>query len=40
MFSQLFNDIGLQIVGICDEELHAAQQWNGFSTLGLLRRIP
>ena len=30
----------VQIVGICDEELHAAQQWNGFSTLELLRRIP
>lgn len=37
---QFCDDIALQIVGICDEELHAAQQWNGFSTLELLRRIP
>uniref|UniRef100_A0A8C5R312 Suppressor of fused homolog n=1 Tax=Leptobrachium leishanense TaxID=445787 RepID=A0A8C5R312_9ANUR len=30
----------LQIVGICTEELHAAQQWNGQGILELLRTVP
>ncbi|EPQ15181.1 Suppressor of fused like protein [Myotis brandtii] len=30
----------LQIVGVCTEELHAAQQWNGQGILELLRMVP
>uniref|UniRef100_A0A8C2R9H6 SUFU negative regulator of hedgehog signaling n=1 Tax=Capra hircus TaxID=9925 RepID=A0A8C2R9H6_CAPHI len=30
----------LQIVGVCTEELHAAQQWNGQGILELLRTVP
>ncbi|CAJ0961099.1 unnamed protein product [Ranitomeya imitator] len=30
----------LQIVGVCTEELHAAQQWNGQGILELLRTLP
>lgn len=29
-----------QIVGVCTEELHAAQQWNGQGILELLRTVP
>ncbi|XP_072477228.1 suppressor of fused homolog isoform X3 [Notamacropus eugenii] len=32
--------IFLQIVGVCTEELHAAQQWNGQGILELLRTVP
>ncbi|XP_047281292.1 suppressor of fused homolog isoform X3 [Homo sapiens] len=30
----------LQIVGVCTEELHSAQQWNGQGILELLRTVP
>lgn len=30
----------VQIVGICTEELKAAQQWNGAGVLDILRRLP
>ena len=32
--------LGSQIVGVCTEELHAAQQWNGQGILELLRTVP
>lgn len=30
----------IQIVGICAEELKAAQQWNGAGVLEIIKRIP
>lgn len=30
----------VQIVGICAEELRAAQQWNGAGILDMIKRIP
>ena len=29
-----------QVVGVCEEELKAAQHWNGPSVLNLIRTIP
>ena len=30
----------LQVVAVTEEELQAAQQWNGTAVLELLRRVP
>lgn len=30
----------IQIVGVCEEELHAAQQWNGPGVINLMKCIP
>lgn len=30
----------VQIVGVCAEELRAAQQWNGLGVLDILSRLP